>query len=575
MRDIPIRLPHRPGIPIRSLPVLLAAILLALPALPVFAQGGVDDPFAEIVDVRVINLEVVVEEDGERVHGLGPKDFVLEVDGQEVPIEYFTEVRGGTALMRETEQADATVPALAPGEPVGTSYLVFLDEYWSKRPDRDFALKGLIEDLPNLAPEDRMAIVAFDGRQVDLLANWTGSVESLTRTLQRAMTRPSYGLQRVTEQTLFGAQSDLEARGLTLGEGLNPDDPTRFDFVLSIEEEQFARKIAEQVERSVMAASSTLRSFAQPRGRKVMLLYSGGWPYDPARWVVPDVGRNILSADVPTPDELMLPLAETANRLGYTLYTIDVPGLEAFSVDPSETLLSGDLDDQLAVAENRRFIGNDRERTEEATLRELADLTGGQAMINGLRDDAFRRVVADTRSYYWLGFTPQWKGDDSSHEVEVKVREKGMKVRSRENFSDLSRSTEVGMMVESALRFGNPPAEMPLRAEVGRGSRAGWGTRAVPLAVAIPVDALTFLPVADGYVADAEIRIAVLDEEGVSSDIPVVPLKLKLPGPPPEGKFVPWKTELKMRNMRHDLVVSIYDKASGRILSTKLVVPEK
>lgn len=573
MRDIPLL-----DLPIRSFLALLIPLLLAAPA---FGQGGVDDPFAEVVDVRVINLEVVVERDGERVHGLAPEDFVLQVDGQEVPIEYFTEVRGGTALMRETEQTDATVPALAPGEPVGTSYLVFLDEYWSRRPDRDYALKGLIEDLPNLAPEDRMAIVAFDGRQVDLLANWTGSVENLTRTLQRAMTRPTYGLQRVTEQTLFGAQSDLEARGLTLEEGLVQDGPKgltsrdRFDFVLSIEEEQFARKIAEQVERSVMAAGSTLRSFAQPRGRKVMLLYSGGWPYDPARWVVPDIGRNILSADVPTPDELMLPLAETANRLGYTLYTIDVPGLEAFSVDPSETILSGDLDDQLAVAENRRFIGTDRERTEEATLRELAALTGGQAMINGLRDDAFRRVVADTRSYYWLGFTPQWKGDDSSHEVEVRVRDKGMKVRSRENFSDLSRSTEVSMMVESALRFGNPPAEMPLRAEVGRGSRAGWGTRAVPLAVAIPVDALTFLPVADGYVADAEIRIAVLDEEGVSSDIPVVPLKLKLPGPPPEGKFVPWKTELKMRNMRHDLVVSVYDKASGRILSTKLAVPEK
>ena len=62
---------------------------------------GFDDPgvFEEVIDVRVIHVETVVTRRGEPVHGLDADDFVLEVDGEPVPIEYFTEVRGGLSLV--------------------------------------------------------------------------------------------------------------------------------------------------------------------------------------------------------------------------------------------------------------------------------------------------------------------------------------------------------------------------------------------------------------------------------------------------------------------------------------------
>ena len=40
---------------------------------------------------------VVTDRQGNRVTGLKPGDFRLEVDGKAVPIEYFNEVRGGQA----------------------------------------------------------------------------------------------------------------------------------------------------------------------------------------------------------------------------------------------------------------------------------------------------------------------------------------------------------------------------------------------------------------------------------------------------------------------------------------------
>ena len=83
--------------PLRLLPVLLAL------AAPLAAQQPApEEPasiFGETIDVRVVNVEAVVtDRQGNRVTGLGPGDFRLRVDGKEVPIEYFTEVRGGQAI---------------------------------------------------------------------------------------------------------------------------------------------------------------------------------------------------------------------------------------------------------------------------------------------------------------------------------------------------------------------------------------------------------------------------------------------------------------------------------------------
>ena len=537
-------------------PLLVLIATLALAATPLAAQDA-PEVFGDIIDVRVVNLEVVVTEKGERVTGLGPDDFVLTVDGQEVPIEYFTEVLGGTAVMPEA--TSGTVPALAPGVPVGTSYLVFIDEFFSRPDDRDRLLTRLIEQLPNLGTEDRMAIVAFDGRQVDMLSTWSNSVPALTRVLDHARDRPAFGLQRIAERRIFESNQDLQEADLA-----NPRIEVIQGVGLNIEERQQVDLITRQTERVVLAAASTLRSFANPPGRKAMLLLSGGWPYNPAQWVVNDPARTIYEADFSDGRKLYQPLVETANRLSYTLYPVDVPGVVAFGTSAADATLE--------VAEVRRTLAIDREQEEEFSLLNMARETGGTALLDGANLNAFERVVSDTRSYYWLGFTPTWKGDNEEHEVEVTTRRKGLKVRSRENFSDLSRETEVSMMVESALIFGSPPSAAPLKVEVGRGKRSGFGKAIVPVKIYMPLGFLTFLPQGDQWHADTELRIAVIDEAGNTSDIPVIPLGVKAPRDPGQADVSIYETQVKLRRKPHDMVISIYDKPSGQILSAKLSV---
>jgi len=129
------------------------------------------------------------------------------------------------------------------------------------------------------------------------------------------------------------------------------------------------------------------------------------------------------------------------------------------------------------------------------------------------------------------------------------------------------------MLAESALLFGEPPqGPKALRVEVGEPTAAGFRKMLLQVAIAIPLDALTFLPNRDGWHAQIELRVAVEDKRGGRNEINVLPMTLKLPESPPPGAFSVYKTKLEMRRLRHQVVLSIHDRAGGEVLWTRLEV---
>lgn len=540
----------------RAFRFLIPLFALAVPVLAQQAPAPAQPPesvFGEQIEVRVVNVEVVVtDKQGNRVAGLAPGDFRLRVDGKEVPIEYFTEVRGGQAIAPEAAAAEGPVrglPSLAPGSPVGTSYLVFIDDYFAIPTRRNEVLRSLKAEVARLGPEDRMAIVAFDGRRPEMLSTWSNSERTLTRALDEAMLRDAYGFQRLTELRSFETTRRLGGPMTT--------SRSRFAQQLDLEEISYAERIASQVDRVVTAAVGTLRGFASPPGRKVMLLLSGGWPYSPIEFVINDPTRAVVSRDVPDGEELLKPLTDTANRLGYTVYPVDVPGVEAVGPDASLASPSG--------------VGalNFREQEMHASLQAIAEETGGRALLNANRDKAFVAAESDTRSYYWLGFTPTWQKNDQRHDVKVEVRRPGLEVRSRDSFLDLSRKTEVSMMVESAMLFGAGPGATPMPMQLGKPVKAGRREIEVQVALAIPSEAVTMVPLDGKHVAQLELRIAAVDVEGNRSAIPVIPLQLSLDQPPPQGTHLRYDTRIKLRRIKQHLIVAIFDPLSSRILTAE------
>ncbi|MEM7351105.1 MAG: hypothetical protein AAF657_09885, partial [Acidobacteriota bacterium] len=94
--------------------------------------------YGEVIDVRVLELDVVVTRGGDRVRGLAAPDFRLSVDGEEIPIEYFSEMAEGRTV------ASASGRAERDARPVdGTRYLVFIDDDFSVPTYRNRALRAL------------------------------------------------------------------------------------------------------------------------------------------------------------------------------------------------------------------------------------------------------------------------------------------------------------------------------------------------------------------------------------------------------------------------------------------------
>ena len=251
--------------------------------------------FGEVLDVRVVNVEVVVtDKDGERVRGLDATDFRLKVDGKEVPIDYFSEIVGGEVVAR-AGGAVKEVPSLLPGQPVGTSYLVFIDDYFTIARDRDRVLERLEQQAAALQPEDRMAVVAFDGQELTMLTSWTNSERVLQDALRKARARPTTGLMRMAELNQNDEdrrqRRDLETTTLSF---LDQEREHRIEMRLDPAELGYATRLVDQLERSVDAAIATLRGFADPPGRKAMLLLSGGWPYNPAEYTVNDYDADFV-----------------------------------------------------------------------------------------------------------------------------------------------------------------------------------------------------------------------------------------------------------------------------------------
>ncbi len=543
-------------------------LAVALLTIPIVARAEPEQVpgFGEIVDVRVINLEVVVTDRGDRVKGLELDDFQLLVDGEEVPVEYFSEVREGWAV-EGNESADAfAMPALEPGEAVGTKYLVFVDDFFAIPSYRDRVLGQLAEQLPLLGADDRMAIVAFDGEEVEMLSSWTRSLAELGAALDQATKRRAYGLQRLSEQRQFDTTERFRGRSFrgtrfssTAFRGRRSGGLLTLDEL----ERQRAREVALQVEQVADAATSALRAFARPEGRKVMLLLSGGWPSSISSWVA-GTFEPVLDDGSLNDWEPFAALAETANRLGYTLYPVDINGIENNGFGSAEL---GNVAESTLLAEQN----SNREQLEEDSLIELAVATGGQALLDGARSTALERVVEDTRSYYWLGFTPDWKEDDANRDVKVEVRRKGINVRTREGFSDLSRESEVTMLVESAQLFDLPLlGDGSLTVSFGEPTGAGFKKVLLPLRLEIPVDSITLLGIGGKAAAELEIRVAATDAHGDRADVSVIPIVLS--GTPASSQVAVLETQLKLRRQPHRLLISLYDPTSGNMFSKRVEV---
>lgn len=175
-------------------------------------------------------------------------------------------------------------------------------------------------------------------------------------------------------------------------------------------------------------------------------------------------------------------MLDAANRANASFYPVNPRGLAVFDspIGP---------DRPLSPAEDRARL-----RARQHSLRTLADLTDGLAVVNTNNlTENLQRVVEDLSSYYLLGYYASGvKMDGKFHNIRVRVTRPGVAVRARRGYLASSREemlaavpavdpgggpspTEVARAraIERALgSLARLSREMPLRLQVA----AGWAT---------------------------------------------------------------------------------------------------
>jgi len=550
----------------------IAALGLTFLGQAAWSQDDPADTFVATIDVRVINIETVVTDgQGNRVPDLGPDDFRLLVDGEEREIDYFSEIRDGqTMVSGESGTVAAVLPAADSPVPdaIPTNYLVFIDDVFPRGAHRDLVLKKLRGQIEDLGPVDQMSIMAFDGRRLEALSDWTRSPEELRRALTQAAKRPAAGAFRDQERRNFGGGT-LAAANF-------------FSEMPFSQATGYATLRESQLRAVIGAASTAIRVAGRPDGRKVMLLLSGGWPYEvlspgslqsvseatfgPGKNWDTNLWTGIQKMNTlnyfllfPRGLELYQMLTDTANRMSYTLYPVDVPGLGWTGRDVAS---EGGLMTARAAP-----VGVDRESKSEGTLMLLANQTGGRALLNDLRLDALGRAAKDTRSYYWLGFQVEAHGDDERHRIKVETRHKGLDVRARKNYVDLSRESEAAMATEAALYL-KKSDDLGLIVTVGKIRQVTAKRIEVPLKLSIPIDKITIMPIEQGWAAYLEINIQARDDRANVSDLQTAPVNLLSRTEPESGSRTVYEMWVTLGDHNNDLAVTVRDLTSEATLTT-------
>lgn len=546
-----------------------------------------DVVFGEEIEVRVVNLEVVVEDgDGNRVRGLKAEDFRIVVDGEDVDVDYFTEVSQGRA--RPAPGADAP-PAVGDGEAVATNYVLFVDDERTISAQRRLVLRGFAERLGVLGPEDRVAVVVQHGGRLELLSPFTKKREAtlaavdelvggerfrgllasrrITGTLigglggtagyfgdagpQRhaagaaaELSTRGGGLTRVYDERVSGGESLVDSRAVVV-EGLGAAGGIlAADLVFetmkpdTFEQEARASLLERDLSLSVDAVVATMRALDPPEGRKVLLLLPGHWPTGEVRLY----GR---SAGLRTDLQLLDRLIDTANLLGYTVYPMD----------------------QQTGSPNTRLWQN---------LRYVARDTGGRAFMAGSNIAALDLVADDTSDYYWLGFVPDYRRDDRVHDIEVEVLRPGLEVRARRGYVDLSRSAEADMEAQRALLFPGQKelADATLKARVGTPRKLSRRMMAVPIDIEVPLGMFPALPYGNEYLQRLEVRFATIDGAGWRAEQPAIPLEVRSHSAPEPDTVFDYHAEVTMRHLPHTVVITVHDPVSRQTTSARVeVVP--
>lgn len=592
---------------------LAPAVLLALGFFGTVGRGITQQPpegsFTETVAVERINVEVrVLDRAGALVRGLSAGEFQVFHDGQEVEITNFTEFRDGLAV----DGAGSASPAVGAGEePVDHHLIVYFDDLHLQANHRSVIVEALRDFVAGeQIPAVRIMIVR-QGAGLSIEAPFGSSIRDLEKALDRLEAAPPGisnevatrqaldDIQRTwnsSRDTTGAAQQQMsQIPGSNLGggggTGGSPRDVTSSAGALSSGNvpatcDIFGSRV-EAILNSWMAAhtsttSTTLSSLADTAsylaglpGIKSLLYVSDFLDTMPgqalanyANTICPGGQENLslktLGEQLGSAfEELTHHVA--ANRI--TIYSLQGGGLQVTSAGGARD--RGGRAGSISTFEASNRAGN------QSGLIKLAEDTGGRAAMNtNDYPEALDQLSDEMLNFYSLAFAPLGSTAGENHQIEVRMRDKGLQARFRTGYVDKSHDQRFSESLQGALYLGL--VDNPLQARLAADAfRAGEeGTTVMPLRVVLPVELVSFVPQGDQLLATVLVRILSRDLETGRTGMADRSFQVKHQ-PGSGGEWMQLPVELGLIPGSHIIALGVLDQESGvtSLVSTTIEVP--
>jgi VWFA-related protein len=407
---------------------------------PSAPQRTQDEDDVVRISTNLVQIDAVVtDKNGQQVTDLRPEDFEILEDGRPQKITNLSYI-SSAPLNASQPEAKAVTPAekgappappvrLQPEQVRRTIALVVDDlglSFESMAYVRQ-ALKKFVDQ--QMQPGDLVAIIRTAGG-MGALQQFTTDKQQLYAAIERVRWYPT-GRGGVSafapiEANPIGAASLPGAAGLarkndSSNKNENPTGSAT-DELKEFREDLFTVG-------TLGALNFVVRGLRELPGRKSVLLISDGF-----KLFDPEGGSNRIL------DALRL-LTDLANRASVVIYTMDARGLQTLGLTAADSvggLTPAQLETRLTDRRSELF-------DTQTGLIYLAQQTGGFNVRNTNDLSAgIKRVVDDQKGYYLIGYRPDEStfdpktGQRRFHNISVKVKRSGLKVRSRTGFYGIS-----------------------------------------------------------------------------------------------------------------------------------------
>ena len=449
----------------------------------------------ETIEVSIVNVDVVVTDvAGKRVKGLTANDFEIYEEGKLQPVSHFAEYRSeepkNTGFL--SPEAAATLGE-KPAEPAVNqssqrrTLVIFIEIF--KLPS--FRVDPFIASIKNLVRNtirsgDSVSLVTFDRSARQRLSS-TGDVVAVERHLDeigRECTGPVRDrigpvAKQASEERIFNEIVAVRAASLGMPTLTGPSSDEVAVYTARIH----AIEARVDMNRRVAVINTLLSGMAGIEGRKVLLLASNRLgEYIGAEYYY---GAGLTAAVIPPIERAEIDnraavrsIIANANASDVTIYPVFPTGLDYTPADPSVPDVSR------AVLMNEMMM-----------LNEIAEKTGGVTSYGTSNTaDLMPQLAQDMSSYYSLAYRASARRDDSARKIVVRMKDRKLSARARQEFVEKSDDTQMRDRVLAALHDAPSDATFQLHADLGPKRKVGRKTETAPLKVRIPINALTLLP---------------------------------------------------------------------------------